>query len=732
MEKSDGNQTAYKRPRSENIIFTDLELLCAKPGFIHAIAYFCFRDNLVLFKSELTPGDLAKLHTGEQLCRTEIATLIGLFLRSSRDYSLPTPARTREYIDEAEGLLHELHTSMASDWFKDLTPEKIASGFDPFSDGSSMREPIFYGGDSAYSFQYRDFSPEKYKKDASWLLANKGFEIDDAIKVAEAIAALQMQIQLATANELKSDRPDSWSYLPGFTFSIDELTAKSKLDRETVTNIVNAFCVSDQENNTAFLALSDFNINTAQPIIRTSGDTYILFQHYSLLEAIYESPFYWMAGEKSYANQALANRGEFTEEIAFRCLRRSFGHHVYRNVHIERAKGDTIGEIDVLVVFGGRAIVLQAKSKRLTLNARRGNDLQLKSDFKKAVQDAYDQAFVCCEAILGHDCRLRTADGTDIHLDHYPEQALPICVVSDHYPALAFQARQFLTLQEKENIAAPIVTDIFALDAMTEMLPTPLLLLSYLDLRRIHAKKVLYAHELVLLSTHLKRNLWVDSKYDMVAFDEGLSAHLDAAMLVRRNGAPGKATPEGILTRFRGTAIEGILRQIILSPTPDKVDVGLQLLSLDQETAETINEAIAFVRRESIKDGENHDFTAILDNGTSGITLHCNTKPDSEAAEKLATHCALRKYSQKSTSWFGLLLSPSDGHVRLGINLAGMWEYDEGLDKATKDFVHHTGRGATGSRSLREVRKALKPKKPGRNEMCPCGSGKKYKKCCRQ
>lgn len=24
----------------------------------------------------------------------------------------------------------------------------------------------------------------------------------------------------------------------------------------------------------------------------------------------------------------------------------------------------------------------------------------------------------------------------------------------------------------------------------------------------------------------------------------------------------------------------------------------------------------------------------------------------------------------------------------------------------------------------------IKPKEPGRNELCPCGSGKKYKKCC--
>ncbi len=31
---------------------------------------------------------------------------------------------------------------------------------------------------------------------------------------------------------------------------------------------------------------------------------------------------------------------------------------------------------------------------------------------------------------------------------------------------------------------------------------------------------------------------------------------------------------------------------------------------------------------------------------------------------------------------------------------------------------------------LAKLEKELKPKKVGRNDPCPCGSGKKYKKCC--
>ncbi len=52
-----------------------------------------------------------------------------------------------------------------------------------------------------------------------------------------------------------------------------------------------------------------------------------------------------------------------------------------------------------MVLFGNRAIVLKQKAKRLTLEARKGNDNQLKDDFKKSVQESYDQARECAELL---------------------------------------------------------------------------------------------------------------------------------------------------------------------------------------------------------------------------------------------------------------------------------------------------------------------------------------------
>jgi uncharacterized protein YchJ len=83
----------------------------------------------------------------------------------------------------------------------------------------------------------------------------------------------------------------------------------------------------------------------------------------------------------------------------------------------------------------------------------------------------------------------------------------------------------------------------------------------------------------------------------------------------------------------------------------------------------------------------------------------------------------LRKYSQKAFSWFGLVISPADAAVRFGLKLEGEWKENPQMDEAV--------RGMPAGFQPNEIKGALKAKhKLGRNDPCPCGSGRKYKKCC--
>ena len=103
--------TIANRPREEVSIFGDLAEICARPGFIHAVAAFCMRDNVWGFDGRLKAEDVLR-RRGRELIRSEISTLAGLMLKGSLDQTFPGPAAIQEMMDGAERLLEELHQSM--------------------------------------------------------------------------------------------------------------------------------------------------------------------------------------------------------------------------------------------------------------------------------------------------------------------------------------------------------------------------------------------------------------------------------------------------------------------------------------------------------------------------------------------------------------------------------------------------------------------------------------------
>ncbi|MNQ75165.1 hypothetical protein D3C85_899500 [compost metagenome] len=613
----------------------------------------------------------------------------------------------------------------ASTW-EGFNPEKMPSkDFNHFYSGAALREPIFYGGESAYSFQYRDFSPAKYGHDDPWLIANKGFSIRDAHNVVYAISRLQDEKAVTTLQAMRKAAPDTWTFLPGNTFSAQDIANQAHMDPALVQKILAAFSVPPNARNEQFSALHDFNIANSNPLIRTPEGNYLLFNIYSLVESLYESPFYWMGVDKAYVSTAMQHRGIFTEQFAVERLSQVFGAgNVFSNIDIYESKGNKLAEIDVLVLFGTHALVLQAKSKRLTLEARRGNDLQIKDDFKKSIQDSSDQAYRCATLMEEGKCSFRDAAGNVVMLPAKLKRIYVLCLISDHYPALSFQARQFLKCAPTTTISSPFVMDVFALDAMIEMLSSPLLLLSYIDRRTGYADKLMASHELTILSYHLKQNLWVNNEHDMVVLEDDISTDLDLAMLVRREGIPGRDTPEGILNRFEATALGRIVKSIETRPDPATIELGFTLLTLGEDAVVAISAGIDHIAKLAVADGDSHDFTVGIAQGTTGLTFHCNDDPINVASSRLQKLCHARKYTEHAKTWFGICLQPRDQSLRFGINLDSEWEQNDVMDELTKSMGNPV--------KITDLTKipGIKRPKVGRNDRCPCGSGKKFKKCC--
>lgn len=704
-------------PRPEQEIFDELEALAATPGFAHIIAAFCLRDNFTWYADEIRAEDMAHLYSRSRLIRTEMFTLVGLMVRADPDYDVAPLKNARELAKRVEVLLSELHDGICRSWSESFQTAISAGEVpNPWTSGDAMREPIFYGGEAAFSFQNCDFAAEKYAADDQWLITNRGASIGDMISVAKAIGELQSKRLGSALQEGAKALVDS-AVLEAFTFTTHDIASSLSLSIDTITACVHAFALPKNHGNPSFRALHDFNATNSSPILAIGDERYLLFHFNALAEALYESPFYWLGADKSYVATALKHRGEYTEGFALQRLRAIFGEgRVYHGVNIERSKGNRLGEIDVLVIFGDRAIVLQAKSKRLTLEARRGNDRQIQSDFKAAVQDAYDQAMDCATALRDPSLRFVASDGDELTIPSDLSQIYPICLVADHYPALAFQADQFLVRREVEAVFDPLIIDVFTLDVMAEMLHRPLRFLSYLELRALYGDKVHIHHETTLLAYHLKYNLWLDGEYDFVALEDDFAADIEIAMGARRFGLPGRRTPDGVLTIAEGRTLDQVIQTIEAEPMGAMIDLVLLIYQLSgnamKELLDGVDRALDFAR---IKGSS--DFS--IGFGGTGVTIHANFLSRAEAEPRLVAHMSLCKYRQRTDSWFGLSLSPIDGSIRFGKKVVFPWQFDAHMNRAAKQI----GKPASQNPFQRQGPKL------GRNEPCHCGSGRKYKNC---
>ncbi len=675
--------------RSEQDIFEDLAALCSEAGYIHALAYMSFRDNFIALSDNPNESPLPNIRSSSSLCRAEFSTLLGLILRQIIDTKLPTPTQMQGLLEKTDLLLNELHERLGKPMMEALCS---ASGLLP-SDGAdlpthlfhtaeALREPIFYTGDSAYIFQYYKMAVDRYQPDDDWLLQHKGFRIADAQNVVKHLFRIQNRKATEIRGLLATQQPHLWTLLPAFIFTSSELVAESGLPANTVLAVLEAFTAA-APTNTEFTSLGSFNLATARPILQMPNGDFFVLQSYSVAESLYDSPFYWMAADKAYRETAFKNRGRFTEWFAAQRLESVFGpKNTHRNVNIDRGK-TRIGEIDILICFGNRAIIVQCKSKKLSLESRKGNDNKIRDDFQKSVQDSYDQGLLCAKSLSDPGLIFSTDKCRKIDHSTFSEIYI-VCAISDHYPALAIQARGFLHHYQDDVIQAPLVYDVFTIDVLTEILDNPLYFVSYINRRTTYHNRVSSGNELAIFSYHLRSNLWFGDHQNFIQIDDAFTFDLDVAMTARREGAPGKRTPEGVLTKLAGTELGSLLGSISRESNPNFIDAGLIILTLGGSALDIMNQNLHQMKNLARRDNRPLNFSMPINDEKSGITIHCRRQLGHEATQALELHCRSRKYIHRAAEWLGLLVGPDDNIPYFSIVLRFPWEHNSTLEDLTK------------------------------------------------
>jgi hypothetical protein len=145
-------------------------------------------------------------------------------------------------------------------------------------------------------------------------------------------------------------------------------------------------------------------------------------------------------------------------------------------------------------------------------------------------------------------------------------------------------------------------------------------------------------------------------------------------------------------------------------------------VDFDTKAQQSILETVDKITRASREDGEDHNFTLLSRDGSTGFTCAVSTGArDASFWPDLTKYCKMKKYQTRYRKWVLLALDceqPEDRRVDFEV-FEGEWAADPELERAVQR--HSRGKLETAQRT--GVR-------PGRNDPCPCGSGKKYKRCC--
>jgi len=757
-------------------IINQIKLLTREKGFIYSLCMIISEDLSINLEKIDEIDNYSKLNVNE------ITLLLGFWIQNDAKFLKPDSPKDLfdlkekicDQMDKLHSIINEVIHEKICDNFskKDQFKTIEESQKDLFGKGDVLVELIFYAGTGVYDFQLMEFLEEKYKYDKKWLYKNKKikleelknltFKIKDFIQIKNKNSifrdlALKNLLIFDLNNKYKCDAKrirsilNSYKYtdlvlpdnkivefkaeklvidqelaLSHFDSILDDLTdylifEKKDLEEEVGLNsLLTNFSFEIKKGcNSQLQTIGDYNVLNSKPIIKLDKGKYFIPLPFLLFKSVYENPFYWMLEDKEYKNTSTKNRGKVSEELVYNLLLRVFGkEHTHKSVKITSKKGQDDTDIDILCILGNKALCVQVKSKKLTQLSRKGDDNQLKKDFKAAIQYAYKQGLVSREKVIENKAKFFDENGKEIILSEEINEAYIMGVTTEEFPSLTPQSH--LLLDKNENDPYPIFLTIFDLDLLCHYLNDSYDFLYYIRQRTSLMDCFEADEEIVFLGYHLINKLSKNKDYNKTVLTS------DFGQLISQNYLPFKLgidvkNDDSIKNKWSDENFDAVCNELKSLNFPQKTDILFYLLDFSGKYRKEISNFILGTKEKTLQDNKKHDFTVVMDDNCVGFTYwSVNYNNLNRLKDDLLNYCSLRKYKFKTDNWIGF------GSIKNSNNLIDVvlfnetpWKYDEKLEKLSNIFVKN-------KKSIKD----FYGKKIGRNDPCPCGSGKKYKKCC--
>ena len=536
-------------------------------------------------------------------------------------------------------------------------------------------------------------------------MSNKGFSISDTLKIVETLNGI-IRLRLVNEQEILSGGKLTNDFYKLFLFTIDEISFHTDLDNKICSSFLKAFSSEDEIEK--YNKLDDLNTRKAYPFLKFSDNQYFLPSLHMLLEAMYETPYHWMIKDDNYKGEFGNNRGAFAENFCEKTIKKVFGHeNVYKNVEIYKGK-NRLGEIDVLVAYGEIAIVIEIKSKGLSQEARQGDIDAIKKDFNLAVQKAYEQTVKCGLGILDMSSHKIKMNKKVLNLENKFKKIIPICLISENFPSLSYQVKDFLKQNFNKEIGRAYVIDIFFLDILCEYLDSPIMFLNFIGRRLRYWENLSIADECIALGYHLSNNLYFKDEGAFYALGGDSAIDLGVDFIKRRENLNYDLIDFKLLGLHTSGTLGEIVKQKNINLKLEHLELFDSLLIASEDSWHGINKAIQEIYSRYDADRRFHSAALQVQIHKFGFTFCIDNNESNTVFEKLKKIVQLRKYITKSDKWFGVILSRSSPYIKAVHVFDYKWKFDSHLD----------------------MLKTMMLPKVGRNDLCYCGSNKKFKKCC--
>lgn len=426
---------------------------------------------------------------------------------------------------------------------------------------------------------------------------------------------------------------------------------------------------------------------------------------------------------------------EWMEEEIDRLLQRIFPKHaIYRNACFpdpDNPGGET--EADAVIVWGPFLVVTEAKGKRIAREAMRGSRIKLRQTIQANIQDAFYQARRVIR-ILDRDGEItfkEKSTGRVIQLEKDRlNRVMPISVTLQHLSGIPTQLAATQQLGLFKGRAYPWSVSIDDLEVITRFIGSPDAFLHYIERRTTHqSSDISFNGDELDIFGHYLDNRLHPCVYEAnpeftdhdgpksIAFSGG-EERFEKVYISEWEGEPCD-TSSVKLTLPPG--IEPIMQELRRREDDGARWIAFALLGFSHAALARLAGAVDDLRNAKHDGRRIQRVTAREGDIVVNIMAHAGL--DSDAFHKntlMRTRLEHYRLKPRATITLGIDQRNQLQAFATASWVEGPWEREEVMEQLL----------AQDRESPRKMQLIRGKKKPGRNDPCVCGSGKKFKHCC--